>query len=235
LSKVKAKKISIQSLIIILGVLFGVLISAQWQSIPDRVTNPVVPYISLKDTKEELYREQAELKDSIKSLQSAIETAQAETKNISLSEDELRQLNQKKAEAGLTQIQGPGVIITLNDAKTSQINEDSIVHASDLRDVVNSLWSNGAEAISINDQRVVLGTAIDCIVNTVLINNVRISTPFVVRATGNKDAMFASISGMQNLIKRSKNNGLIFDISAVNTVIVPSFDGSFEVKAKNDV
>jgi uncharacterized protein YlxW (UPF0749 family) len=234
MSKKKAKKISLQSFLIILGIGFGVLVSAQFRSLPARVINPATPYISLKDTKEELYSEQSNLKDTIKSLQSEIEKSQQEAKNISLSEDELKQLQAKKAQAGLTKLSGPGVIVNLDDSKTNIANEDSIIHAADLRDTVNILWSYGAEAISINDQRVVLNTAIDCIVNTILINNERIAAPYHISAIGPKDIMSNAVANqLQGLEKRKTIYALNFDIIKSNSIIVPAFDGSFSTKVGN--
>lgn len=235
MSKIKAKKVSIQFFLIVLGISFGVLISAQMRSIPTRVTNPVVPYVSLKETKEELYEEQGELKDSIKSLQDSIQAAQKEAANARLSEDELSNLNQEKARAGLTRLSGPGIVINLNDSPSSQVSEESIVHASDLRDIVNLLWGNGAEAIAINDQRVVSNTAIDCIVNTILINNERISSPFIIKTIGNKNSLYGSMADLGSIDKRRRLNGLIFNYSKVNSIIIPAFDGSFETKGESNV
>lgn len=235
LMKERAKKISTQFLIALLGIALGIFVTAQLRSLPTRVTNPVAPYVSLKETKNELVAEQNELKATIKSLQDSITSSQKETKNVTLTESELAELNQKKAEAGLTRMQGPGIVINLNDSKSSNASEDSIVHASDLRDIVNDLWSNGAEAISINNQRVAGNTAIDCIVNTILINNVRITAPFAIQAIGDRNSMFNAMTSLSNLNKRTKENGLIFDYVKTSSITVPSFDGSFDISGGNSV
>jgi len=230
----EAKLVGLRSVAVLFSITFGILIAAQWKSLPTRVTDPVAPYSSLKETKESLYEEQNQLKDEIKNLQVNIENAQSESQNSTLTKSEVSDLNNKKALAGLTKLNGRGIIVTLDDSKSGATSEDSIVHAADLRDVENLLWGSGAEAISINNQRVVINTAIDCIVNTILVNNIRLTTPFRIEAIGNQDLMYNKLSNSNNLssIHQRKASGLIFNIEKNNDITVPIFDGSFEVKTE---
>ncbi len=230
---IKARIVATRSMVAILFVIFGLLISAQWRSIPQRVTNPIAPYTSLKDTKEALYDEQNQLKSEISNLQKLIEQTQKNAEDVSLTKSELSDLKLKKAQAGLYKLNGPGVIITLNDSSRSPATEDSIIHAADIRDILNLLWGSGAEAISVNNQRVVINTAVDCIVNTILINNERLSTPFKIEAIGNQKLMYDKLTSQGNLYdlhQRAANQGITFDLVKNNDITVPAFDGSFEVK-----
>lgn len=235
LSKIKnARVVAVRSFIALLSVAIGVLITAQWRSIPDRVTNPIAPYSSLKETKDALYSEQDQLKEEIKKLQLSIEKAQGQSEDITLTKKELSDLSAKKSEAGLTKLNGPGIIITLDDSKSGPPSEDSIVHAADIRDMINLLWGSGAEGISINGQRVVINTAIDCIVNTILVNDIRLSTPFKIEAIGNQSLMYDMISNpriLSNLHQR-KSSGLVFNLQKNNDITLPVFDGSFQTKTK---
>jgi uncharacterized protein YlxW (UPF0749 family) len=235
LIKIKsAKVIAVRSFIALLSVAIGVLITAQWRSIPDRVTNPVAPYSSLKETKDSLTDEQAQLKNEIKNLQLSIEKSQGKSEDITLTKKELSDLNTKKSQAGLTKLNGPGVIVTLDDSKTGPTSEDSIVHAADLRDVVNLLWGSGAEGMTINNQRVVVNTAIDCIVNTILVNDIRLTTPFRIEAIGNQVLLYQNITNTQILsnLHQRKSLGLTFESQKNNDITLPVFDGSFEVKTQ---
>jgi uncharacterized protein YlxW (UPF0749 family) len=229
----KAKIAATRSMVAILCVIFGILITAQWRSIPERVTNPIAPYISLKDTKDSLYEEQTQLKNEIADLQKLIEENQKNSENSTLTKTELADLRAKKAQAGLTQLNGPGIIINLDDSKMSPATEDSIVHAADVRDSLNLLWGAGAEAISINGQRVVINTAVDCIVNTILINNIRISTPIRIEAIGDQNLMYSrltDVNALSDIYRRRADQGLKFDISRNNDITVPIFDGSFDIQ-----
>lgn len=236
----KGKIVSIRSALAILSVAFGVLITAQFRSIPERVTNPIAPYTSLKETKESLYTEQNQLKDEIKDLQSQIEKIQKDSEETVLTKNELSELKYKKAQAGLTKLNGSGIILILDDSKSNNITDDSIIHAADIRDIINLLWSSGAEGISINGQRVVVNTAIDCIVNTILVNNSRVSAPFQIEAIGNPDLIYDMLNNtsiLSNIHDRKKQKGLIFNLGKNNDITLPRFDGSFEIKSggNNDV
>lgn len=229
---VKARLVATRSMVAILCLIFGILISAQWRSIPQRVTNPIAPYVSLKDAKESLYEEQAQLKNEIAELQKSIEENQKNSENTSLTKIELVELQTKRAQAGLTKLNGPGIIINLDDSKSSPATEESIVHAADIRDIFNLLWGSGAEAISINDQRVVANTAVDCIVNTILINNIRISAPFRIESIGDRDNMYQRMTDpniLSDIYQRRSESGLVFDVSKNSDITVPIFDGSFDV------
>lgn len=228
-----ARSVSVLSLVAIVCAIFGIVIAAQLRSIPARITNPILPYTSLKETKEALYSEQKQLNDEIKRLQGLIQTVQSESDSNTISRKDRDALQLAKAQAGLTEASGPGVIVTLNDSQSGSVSENSIVHAADLRDTLNLLWGSGAEAISINDQRVVLNTAIDCIVNTILINDVRLSTPFTVKAIGDRNLMFDRLSNtgiLKDIYSRKQKDGLIFSIDKKDSITLPLFDGSFDFK-----
>lgn len=93
--------------------------------------------------------------------------------------------------AGLTPLSGPGVIVTLTDVHTDKMDkidipiEELIIHDRDIVKVVNELWNAGAEAISVNGNRVVVGTSFRCVGSTVLMDTIRIASPFVLKAIGN--------------------------------------------------
>lgn len=238
MNKLKISKVvALRLLIAILCLVLGILISAQLRSIPDRVTNPISPYISLKQTKEDLYKEQNDLKEEIKKLQKSINDAQQTANRSILNDSQLANLLYKKAQVGLTKLNGPGIILTLDDGKSKVVNEDTIIHASDLRDVVSVLWANGAEGIAINNQRIVISSAIDCIVNTIMINNVRLSDPFRIEAIGPASRMFNSINNsyyLLNLRDRKNKDDIFFNLETNSDITLPIFDGSLEVNPRSN-
>jgi uncharacterized protein YlxW (UPF0749 family) len=58
---------------------------------------------------------------------------------------------------------------------------------------INALWAGGAEAMSVNGQRVLTTTAIRCIGNTLLLHGRQYSPPYSVEAIGNRDALLAAL------------------------------------------
>jgi len=114
------------------------------------------------------------------------------------------ELDRLRALAGLTELEGPGVEITLRDASLNSISpfvpdEQKVVHDSDLRLIVNGLNLGGAEAISINNERIVSVSSIRCVGPTILINNKPVSSPFVIRAIGDPDRLVEGLYQEQTL------------------------------------
>ena len=88
-----------------------------------------------------------------------------------------------------TPVVGPGLVVTLDDAPPAQdlqapVGDDGRVRDTDLQDTVNVLWATGAEAISINGQRLTALTAKRSAGSAVLVDLLPLSPPYVVRAVG---------------------------------------------------
>ena len=159
-------------LLLITGLILGLFLTAQWRAKPSRVTSPILPYTSLRDTRDILQDENNNLKKQITELHKKINENQDLLKKAKVtSSASLDYLEKLKSQIALSPLTGDGVKIILADSNATPATEDTIVHASDLRDLVNLLWANGASGITINDQRFSASTSIDCIVNTILINN----------------------------------------------------------------
>lgn len=220
--------------LLILGVGIGLFFTAQWKTEPSRASSdPVNSYISLRATKETLTAEQKQLKTEISQYQQEINDKQNVLKKNTSSKKTIDDLDGYKKRLGITELKGEGIIVTINDAEKNLANIDSIAHAADLRDLVNFLWATGAEAISINGERVVLTTSIDCIVNTILINTTRTTAPFVVFAKGDSKILERQLNNQNNLKdikKRVKSEGLIFTIEVSKNLTIPAYKGSFVVE-----
>ncbi len=112
--------------------------------------------------------------------------------------------------SGFTNVKGPGITIEVTDSKQAQADTDYsselIVHDSDIRSLVNELFGAGAEAVSVNGERIIVNTSIRCVGNTIMINNKRCSSPYIVKAIGDKDALDSALNmrgGIADELKRS--------------------------------
>jgi uncharacterized protein YlxW (UPF0749 family) len=99
---------------------------------------------------------------------------------------------------GLTALEGPGIRITLDDAPRSVDDTDVnpnwlVVHQQDIQAYVNALWAGGAEAISLQGQRLLSTSGIKCVGNVVVLDGVPYSPPYVIRAVGDTIDMNASV------------------------------------------
>ena len=100
-------------------------------------------------------------------------------------QEELKKLN---TYLGLTDVEGEGMIITLHDNTASKIGTSAdIIHDGDLRAIVNELKNNGVEAISINGQRIVPTTTINCAGTVIQVNSEIVGSPFVIKAIGDQN------------------------------------------------
>jgi uncharacterized protein YlxW (UPF0749 family) len=99
-----------------------------------------------------------------------------------------RQLQDLRALVGLTALEGPGLVVTLNDStrppKAGEDPNKTILHYSDIAGVVAELWAAGAEAIAVNGERIVTSTGINCVGTTILCNTKRMAPPYVITAIG---------------------------------------------------
>jgi uncharacterized protein YlxW (UPF0749 family) len=106
------------------------------------------------------------------------------------------------ADAGLTPMRGPGLVVTLNDAQRDAQGrfprdaspDDLVVHQQDIQAVINALWSAGAEGIQVQDQRIIATSAPRCVGNTLLLNGRTYSPPYVISAVGDAAGMQAALA-----------------------------------------
>lgn len=101
---------------------------------------------------------------------------------------------------GLESVTGPGVRVVLDDAPASATSEnpdDLVVHQQDVQAVVNALWAGGADAVSIQGQRVIATTAIRCVGNVLLLGGYTYSPPYTVEAIGPTGELVAALEGDQ--------------------------------------
>lgn len=105
---------------------------------------------------------------------------------------------------GLTPVKGPGVTVSLSDAPASVqapgLDQDLlVVHQQDIQAVVNQLWASGAEAMTIQGQRVVPTTGIKCVGNTVVLHGIPYAPPYQITAIGDPRRLAAGLESSEYL------------------------------------
>jgi uncharacterized protein YlxW (UPF0749 family) len=147
------------------------------------------------------------------------------------------ELSRQSERVGLTPVVGPGVKVTLDDAPSSVaangIEPDLlVVHQQDIQAVVNALWSGGAEAMTIQDQRVISTTAVKCVGNTVVLHGIPYSPPYVIRAVGDQARMreaLAAAEPIQIYQQYVEAYGLVFQEKSEANVRIPAHEGSLDL------
>jgi len=181
----------------------------------------------------------------VKALREQVSDLRADVEGLSagLDSDALKKLEAQAdalaGPAGLSAVRGPGVSVTLDDAPEAfreaagaQV-ADAIVHQQDIQAVVNSLWAGGAEAMTVQGQRVVSTTGIKCVGNTVILHGVPYSPPYVVRAIGDPDALQRSLDGsryIQSYLQAVDAYHLGWGVRAERRITAPAYAGLLELR-----
>ena len=155
-------------------------------------------------------------------------------KTIELLQHELAELN---IISGLTDVTGKGIILTVKDAEVLNplyLAEDQIVHDNDLLQIVNELRAAGAEAISINNQRLTSVSAIRCVGPSILVNDVKIGGPFVIKAIGNVDYLYSGINLSGGVVDIMRKYGISIEVERSENVTIPKYEGTIKISQSND-
>ena len=225
-----------------LSVVFGVLAAASLRT-QDRIrgeglvgTRPQQVFGAYSEMRNTVSEQKKQIGDLQSSLSKYQEAAAKDSDNEKLLYADLQK---SKVMAGIVAVTGPGVIVTLRDArkvpkKPSDWSDEAYVqtlnafhiHDNDIQTAVNELRAAGAEAISINDQRVVASTAIRCVGPVVQVNSVPTSgSPVLIRAVGDPDAMYSGLT-MTGGLKGQYAYPEMFSIERTKSLTLPAYSGA---------
>lgn len=158
---------------------------------------------------------------------------QSSTENNSDLEKKEEAIKQGNKMIGMTEVTGPGVIITLSDSKkdtSTALNvSDLLVHDADVLSVINELKNAGAEAISINDQRLVPTTSIVCGGNIIEINGEKVGAPFEIKAIGLPEQL-AALSRPGGYLEILKTATVGVELKKSNSITIPKYTGVINYK-----
>jgi uncharacterized protein YlxW (UPF0749 family) len=149
-----------------------------------------------------------------------------------------RQLGEQARLAGLTPVTGPAVTVTLDDAPATVaadgIDPDLlVVHQQDIQAVVNVLWHGGAEAMTIQGQRVISTTGIKCVGNTVVLHGIPYAPPYVVSAIGDPGRLRAALAAAEPIRIYQQYvaaYGLVYTEQTRDRVSFGAHEGSLELE-----
>lgn len=127
-------------------------------------------------------------------------------------------------------VTGPGIIMTLNDSQQEVLEGEEIgwylIHDLDILEIVNELRMAGAEAISINGERVTASTSIRCGGPTINIDGKRHAVPFIIKAIGDPKTLEASALAPESYIELYMSySGIEVEIQKVEKLTVEGYIG----------
>ena len=138
----------------------------------------------------------------------------------------LAELNLLRLRAGTSAVRGPGVEILVDDAKNAETDRERVLDI-DLQKIVNGLWRAGAEAISINGQRLTARSAIRHGGKGITVNFQGVAPPYRILAIGNKltlPSRFVDTTSGQAWLDAQREVGLRFSIRTESSLRLPAAD-----------
>lgn len=236
-----AQRVGVRSALALLvpALLFGFLVAAQWQTQLERSQITVRHNAPLTDAARSLQAEQSTLKTQLAELRAQLDLIQANASTQSGTTRELQaRIDELKSRAGLTALAGEGVVVDLDDAKQSSAGakdlDKSSCHATDLTDIVNTAWRGSAQAVAINDERIVGTSSVYCVGATIMVNGALMSPPFRIAAIGRQDQLlgaFQDPAQLRDIKQRSELRGLGFRVSRASALQLPAYSGSLTMRA----
>ncbi|KYH29782.1 MULTISPECIES: DUF881 domain-containing protein [Clostridium] len=137
---------------------------------------------------------------------------------------------------GNVDVEGEGILINLSDA-SDEFQENvvdpsdystRIVHDSDIVNVINELKIAGAEAISLNGQRITDRSSILCWGVFVELDGIKVPGPFNIKAIGNKDKLYSYMVADGGYISFLKIRGIKVDINKYDKIKILASDKSYD-------
>ena len=141
--------------------------------------------------------------------------------------------------AGLEEVSGPGLEVTLDDAPEEVLasaGEDvnnALVHQQDIQGVVNALWQGGAEAMTVQGVRIISTTGIKCVGNTVILNGVPYSPPYRIAAIGDPDRLQRALDAnpyVQAYLDAVEIWQLVWEVEEKPEIVAPAYTAPVELR-----
>ncbi len=212
------------------GIILGMLISIQFKSVNQQNggTTTLKKAEQLTRELESLKRKELKLKNEIQETKETIQKYKEETNN---KEQEKISLEIKKYEklSGYTDVEGPGIEMNIN---TKVNSNSSIVYNFDLiLSIINKLNSAQAEAISINNQRIVNDSYIKLEGESLKINDITITEPINIKAIGNKETLEAALKIKYGVIwEMEKYYNTNVEVSKKDNIKINKYSDKIELR-----
>lgn len=135
--------------------------------------------------------------------------------------------------AGLTPVEGPGVEVILENRPESPRPGGNpglyTIKDEDLLKVINDLRGAGAEAIAINDQRIIATSEVRLAGNHINVNLTRLSPPYKVIAIGNSGTLKSSLEIKGGLVEYLNDLGITVKVQPRDKILVPAYTGALRL------
>ena len=195
-------KIARNLAMMIVCMLLGIMLSLQYKSVNQHQSIASLENKRLEELKEEvikLQNQKSELQERYLKLEEENQPFARVKAGDSEAVQQLKNnLLKARVFAGLETVKGAGIIVTLDDGEFCNVYDDYIL------DVVNELRASGAQAISVNDERIVAMTEIRGAGDYIMINGKQFKAPFIIKAIADPDNLERSLMMIDGIVEGLK-------------------------------
>ena len=179
----------------------------------------------LANWKEKYEETEEKYEETIARIEEYQQTKESNEETEKLVNAEIEQVNMT---LGKTDVEGEGIEVILRETENEEMSQ---INASDLLIIVNELKLAGAEAISINEERIINMSDIVTINNTFTkVNGQRILAPYVIKAIGNQTYLESALVGSGGYVDELKKLGHNVSIEKVNKVKINKYNDEIKIK-----
>ncbi|HOH88648.1 MAG TPA: DUF881 domain-containing protein [Bacillota bacterium] len=227
------KNIKYQIAVAIVCLVLGIMVSIQFRTVKQGV-GPVSEYrarelaAQLKKVREENVKLQNVKNDYESKIKEFEDTASQGSLYAKILKEEL---DQARILAGIEDVEGPGITVVVDDLKFSEKVNYPLISYSMLLELLNELNAAGAEAVSINEQRIISTSEIRQIGGIhININTVSFAPPFVFKAIGDPKTLEAALRLREGIAEKLENSGVAVTITQEQLIKIQKYNGVIERK-----
>lgn len=200
---------------------FAITVQLRVSSLSESESSQTKITDKLKDEIFRLNDENVKLAEKFQNTTSELDDARNQAaQNDSSSKNTSELIKKYTIVSGNTDVTGQGIIIKYKPSD----NEAKADMVKDLRDIVNEIKNAGAEAIEINNQRIVGTTAIEMVKNKIEINDTEVSGNFIIKAIGDSNLMYSGLIRPGGTIENIRESGVSIEINSENTIKINKYN-----------
>ncbi len=199
---------------------------------------------SIFKAKEKYENTYQELQDTLKQLEEVRSTVANSSSEAGKIEAQISEINKL---LGYTEVKGKGIEIEVKDGTPEKMegyeyNDEYVnylsnymVHDGDLKEIVNELFNAGAEAISINGERIVSTSSISCSGNIIKVNNEKLGSPYKIKAIGLPDNLYGALVRPGGYLESMEYAGVKINVEKRDNITVNKYTGVYSQEYINRV
>lgn len=225
-----------RAILFVVFLFFGMFITMQFRTVllaQQQKSREETSIQSLASELEQVKQEGLELQGMLRELEEDLEEmiSQFDSGDNPILNDLVKTRRQLQLMNGFTDVKGSGVVVVLNDAPARENIDPSelVIHDSDITAVLNELRAAGAQALSINDERIIATSKQLCTGPTILINQNRYPVPYTIKAIGDPDELYSALENSEAVFIMRVYN-IQVDMRKEQEIIIPRFKAYENIK-----